>query len=529
MVAQAAISHNSPMFGAKSPRGFAFPRILIAGARVSLAFAFRHLRLRRPSVCAATTADLILKTYDRQTRLVAAAMLAWYGLGATAPSMAAATPPQPIARAGGLPITHPRPISPAVSFAATTPAGELTLGDAISRALANQALVLQAQHLVAAQAALRNAARAGVLPSLSLTGGGIWTQTRDSQPVLASANGAREVLGLIDLHVPVYSPSTYALEALARDRLMTARYRERQARLAVAAQVTVAYYRLALLDNEEQVWRRALRASRQLLDATKKSYRTGTRSRLDVTQAQLAVANARAGLDRTVPQARAASRVLALETGYASSSLPRLAGTRPPAVALPPSSAFDARAERAQPLLQVAASEIQAARDKVRLRQAARLPAVAIDGGYGLDTTEPPQARDLGWQTSVTVHMPLFGFGRNRDRIDAARESLMAMEAGKSALALTVHTRIAADHGSAEAADKAVQNERRIAQEAQAVSTMTRKGYLAGTLSALALSQAENNWVQARLAYAGAAIRARLARAQLALDAGTLPHSEKLP
>lgn len=455
---------------------------------------------------------------------VAAARALWIA----APCMAAAQNPG-FAVPGGGPQTPPRIAAPAMRPAADTPRPALTLRGALARALANQALIVQAQHQMAAQAALRKAARADVLPSLSLAAGGIWTQTRDSEPVFVSANGAREVVGQIRLHVPVYSPSTYALEALARAGVMTARYQEQEARLVVAAQVSAAYYRLARLNNEENVWRKARDAAQRLLTATQQSYRNGIRSRLDVAQAKLTLADAQAGLDRTVPQVQAASRVLGLEIGYAPEFPPRVSHIGPPASALWRSAVFDVKADRMQPLLRVADSEIQAARDTVRLRQAVRLPEVAVDGGYGLDTTAAPQARNLGWQAAVTVQMPLFGFGRERDRIDAARERLEALEAGKNALALTIHTRIAADYGSAQAADKSVRNERLIAREAQAVAAMTRKGYLLGTLSALALSQAENHWVQARLAYAGAAIRARLARTQLALDAGILPDSEAFP
>lgn len=525
MVAQASFFHNPYMYGGKSVRGFMFPRPLIAGARLPLAFVLRRVLPKR----VVTTNVRVMKTPCRQGRFLAVAILVGYGLGSVAPSMAASAHVQLAAPAGRLQTTRPRPVALKVFLSPAAPGRVLTLRDAISRALAHQALVLQAQHLAAAQAALRQAAHADLLPSLSLAGGGIWTQTRDSQPVFVSANGAREVLAQITLHVPVYSPSAYALEALARDRLMTARYRERQARLAVAAEVTAAYYRLALLDNEEKVWRRALRAAQQLRTATTKSYEAGTRSRLDVTQAELSVANAQAGLDRTVPLVRAAVRVLALETAYTPLSLPPLPRMAPPTGILPPSTVLDARADRRQPLIQVADSQIRAAKATVRLRQAARLPVVAVDGGYGVDTTNTPQARNLGWQAAVTLHMPLFGFGRNRDRIDAAREQRMAMEAGRDALLLNVHARIASDYGLAEAAEKAVQNERRIARDAQTVSAMTRKGYLIGTLSALALSQAENNWVQARLAYAGAAIRAQLAQAQLDLDVGTLPHSKEIP
>lgn len=405
-------------------------------------------------------------------------------------------------------------------------AADLTLGDAIQRALGNQALVQQARHLVAEKASLRKAAHADVLPSLSLAAGSIWTQTRNGQPVFVSANGAREMLGQVQLNIPLYAPQAYALETLAHNQLAVARYQERQARLVVAAQVTAAYYRLALWDNELAVWRKALGAAQELLVATRKSYQAGTRSRLDLTQARLTAAKARAGLEQTMPEADAARRVLALQTAYVPDTLPPLVPVTPPAVELPQEAVLTAQATRTQPLLQVAEGEIQAARAMLHYHQAARLPVVAANGAYGVDTATAPDARDLGWQASLTLQMPIFGFGRNRDRIAAAQEHLAAMEAGKGALMLQVHSRIAGDYGGAQAADNALRNDRTMAEESQAVYAMTRKGYLAGALSALALQQAENNWVQARLRLAGAAIRARLARAQLALDSGILPVGE---
>ena len=406
-------------------------------------------------------------------------------------------------------------------------AAEFTLGDALQRALANQALVQQAERVVAEKAALHRAAHADLLPSLSLAAGSIWTQTRNGRPLFVSANGAREVIGQIQLNIPLYAPQAYALQALAHNQLAVARYQERQARLLVAAQVTAAYYRLALWENEKSVWREALGAARELLSATQKSFQAGTRSRLDLTQARLTLAGVQAGLDQATPEAAAARRVLALQTDYPASELPALVPISPPAGGLPGETVLTTQASQAQPLLQVAEGEIQAARTLLRYHQAARLPVVGAMGAYGVDTTTVPQSRDLGWQGALTLQMPIFGFGRNRDRIAAAQEHLAAMEAGKRALLLQVQSRIAADYGAAQAADNALRNDRTMAQEAQAVYEMTRKGYLAGALSALALQQAENNWVQARLKLAGAAIRARLARAQLALDSGVLPKSEE--
>jgi outer membrane protein len=46
--------------------------------------------------------------------------------------------------------------------------------------------------------------------------------------------------------------------------------------------------------------------------------------------------------------------------------------------------------------------------------------------------------------------------------------------------------------------------------------------------STLAYNKQKNSWVQTQLQAAGAAIRARLTRAQLALDSGLLPDQRKL-
>ena len=407
------------------------------------------------------------------------------------------------------------------------PAPALSLDQAIQRALANQAQIRAAEHLVAQRAALQKAASADLLPALSLASGGIWAETESGQPLWASANGARELIGQLQLSIPLYVPQARAVETLAHDQVTVARYQARQARLLVAAEVTASYYRLALYTNEGDVWRGALAAARDILVATRKSYRAGARSRLDLTQARLTVSKAQAGLDQTLPLVAAARCVLALQTAYVSdAALPPLAAGTAPRRELPRQSALLDQADRTQPLLQVAEGEIRAAHALVRYHQAARLPAVQANLGYGWDTVGAPQSRNLGWGGSVMLRIPIFGFGRNRDRIDAAQENLAAMEAGKAALLLQIQSRIATDYGKAQATDNALRNDLTLAREAQAIYEMTRKGYLAGALSGLALQQAETNWVQAQLKLAGAAIRARLARAQLILDSGLLPADE---
>ncbi|MHB1631654.1 MAG: TolC family protein, partial [Acidithiobacillus sp.] len=88
----------------------------------------------------------------------------------------------------------------------TASADDLTLQSAIQRALVNQAVVQQAQHMIAERQDQGRAAHADLLPALSLSTGGVWTQTQNGQPRFVSANGARELIGQVRLQIPLYTP-----------------------------------------------------------------------------------------------------------------------------------------------------------------------------------------------------------------------------------------------------------------------------------------------------------------------------------
>ncbi|WP_077273586.1 TolC family protein [Acidithiobacillus thiooxidans] len=403
----------------------------------------------------------------------------------------------------------------------------LTLRNAIQRAEANQSIVQQAKHIVSERMDLRRAAHANLLPGISLVAGSIWSATRNGSPLFIASNAPREIIGQVQINIPLYSPQVNALQALARNQIDVARYQEDESRLLVAARVTTAYYRLALLHNECKVWRSALVSIQSLYKATKKGYQIGSYSRLDLAQTQLMLTHIRGGLRQVRVRITTARRILALQIGDSVDELPNLAVLAVPDVILPKEQAFDRQASQAQPLLLAAKAEVQVARSQLQFHRAARLPVVQGVGAYGIDTGTLPQTNDLGWQVGLTLHMPIFGFGRNRDRIAAAQEHLAAVESGKLALLLHIQSSIATDYGATQAALNALHNDQVVEQQAHLVYQMTRKGYLAGALSALDLQQAEKGWVQARLKLAGAAIGVRLAKARLALDTGVLPQTSE--
>ncbi|MDD2750020.1 TolC family protein [Acidithiobacillus sp.] len=401
-------------------------------------------------------------------------------------------------------------------------AAPLTLNQAINSALHNQATVQASRHQLKAQQDLSRSAEARLLPALSLNAATIWTQSRAGQPVFVGANGAREMLGQIRLNVPIYAPQTRALSKLDKDQVTIERFHLQQTRLAVAAQVSMTYYRLALSNNMIAIWRRALVAATQVFQATRDGYAAGTRSRLALKQAQLNLLRIQSKLKQTLAQSVAIRQVLALQTGLGG-HLPPLAKVSGPLKPLPDLSKFQSRAMQAQPLLRAADAQIQAAHAQLQFHQNARLPVFSANAAYGVDTATIPHSAQLGWQAGLSLQMPIFGFGRNRDQIAAAREQVAALQSAKSALQMQIRSRLEQDAGAARAASIALKNAGEIEYSAQAVYTMTRKGYLAGAESALALQQAEDAWVQAQLQATNAMIRARLTRTQLILDSGFLP------
>ncbi len=401
-------------------------------------------------------------------------------------------------------------------------AADLTLQQAITSALHSQASIQEAQHLLTAQQDRSRGAEARLLPSLSLNSAAIWTQTRAGQPLYVSANGARELMGQIHLRVPLYAPQIRALSKIAKNQTQIAQYQLHQARLLVAAQVSMSYYRLALDKQVIAVWNRAHIRAKQVYRATQEGYQNGTRSRLDLNEARLEVLHTRMVLDQARAQRAAVQQVLALQTGMGR-DLPALAQVHVPSVPLPDLQYIQKQAMHTQPLLQIADSQIQAARAHWHFRQAARLPTVTAQAAYGVDSATLPRSNQLGWQAGLSLQIPIFGFGRNRDQIAAAQEQVAAMQAAKTALQMQIRSRLTQEFASVQAATIALKAAGEIVQTARSVYHMTRKGYLAGAESGLALQQAENAWIQARLGQTDALIRDQLHRAQLALDSGRIP------
>lgn len=402
----------------------------------------------------------------------------------------------------------------------------LTLPAAITEALRTQPQVFQSAHTAAAGRDLSQAAHAVLLPQVSLAAGSIWSDSPNGQPLFIAGNAPREVIGQIHVSVPIYAPQLHALAKAAKDQSVINRSQETVTLLRVAAQVVNAYYQLNLLQTQTTIWRSTLNVAQKLYLDTHKAYKAGAVSQLDLTQSAILRNKARAGLEQTAAETRAATRLLNLQLGRAADGKIILSNRPEFASLLPSPSHLDTQAKQRQPLVQVADRQIALARAQIQVQRGATLPTINASAAYGVDTATAPRTGDLGWQGALTLSMPIFGFGAHQDRIAAAQEQ-GALRSARQALILQIDSQIAHDYGAAQAAEKTLNNARTTAHEAFSVYTMTRKGYFAGAFNALNLAQAEGSWVRARLRLASAQIAVQMTRAQLELDMGRYPTEKK--
>jgi outer membrane protein len=243
----------------------------------------------------------------------------------------------------------------------------LTLPAAITEALRTQPQVFQSAHTAAAGRDRSQAAHAVLLPQISLAAGSSWSESRNGQPLSVAANGPREVIGQIQVSVPLYAPQLHALAKAAKDQSAINRSQETETILRVAAQVVNAYYQLDLLQTQTTIWRSTLNVAQKLYLDTHKAYAAGAVSQLDLAQTALLRNKARAGLQQTAAETRAATRLLNLQLGRAPDGEIMLSNGQEFASPLLSPSLLDTQAKHMQPLVQVADRQIALGRAQIHV------------------------------------------------------------------------------------------------------------------------------------------------------------------
>jgi cobalt-zinc-cadmium efflux system outer membrane protein len=370
-------------------------------------------------------------------------------------------------------------------FAAPLPADTLTLDTALARALEASPHLRAARLEVEARRAL--ARQAGRLPNPVL----------DAEAENVAASGPEEV---------VLTAAVGQLVELGGDRAARRALARREADLAAADLALVRLERAALTRSRyaeavaAQARFRLAGASVELaqatLAATAEQVDAGDRSPLDQTRAEVALAEARAGVAGAEAGQQAAFARLATLWGEAP-DFDDVAALPPPEAAL----TFDVLAERLVGSASLAVWDVEHERRaaEVRLEEARRIPDVTVSAGYRRFTATGDQAAVVG------IAVPLPVFSRNGGAVAAARARLHVADAEREAVLAEARAALAEAHGALMAAyAEAAAYRTDVLPRAEDVVVRIEEGYRAGKFSLVDVLDAQRTLAAAQARYADA-------------------------
>lgn len=295
----------------------------------------------------------------------------------------------------------------------------------VQRALQQVPALASAQASARAQRAREGAAGAGYYPQVGLAANysrlqGVYPAPINGAPIDTGAANVtlRQELfnfGLTDAQVAAARAGAEASEAAARATAVQVAYNVRQAYLqwaqarALEAQTTIQ------VKNAETLRARA-----------ESFFKHGARPRIDVTRADVVLAQTKAALVDARNQVELARR--SLETAVGGGAI---AGTptfpAEPALVRQPLADLEALARQGHPTLASAGALVRGAQANVQLAHRLGMPDLSANALGGMRAQSLNAAPD--WQAGVNLAMPLYTGGQLQHQQRAAEEAVTAAQA----------------------------------------------------------------------------------------------------
>lgn len=384
-----------------------------------------------------------------------------------------AAPSSMIAQAasGSTPVPAPPP-EPTVE--------RILLSDAVSRAMANNTTVLTAIAEVRRADALVEQVRASALPTLNASGS--YARIDANQDISPYNN---QFTGAITISVPLLAPASWAQWAHARDSRKLASLSANRVRWLVAVAVARAYLALIAQHRVVELYLHASETAQAHLDNARLRHTEGLGSALDEARAEQEVRS-------NESREQSAYAMLAQLQG----ALGSLLGDSHPIDALqepnlPPLLDDEAAVAGAlqRPDLSSLLYGVQAGKKQLRLSFADFLPTLALTLGptaqlpalYG--TTPPlPGATPwlLGWQTQVSMNVPLYDSGLRYGLLHERRALLTQTEVSLQGALKQVRIDIATNRESLNRATRALAQANQAAVLAQRALSIAQLSYQNG-------------------------------------------------
>jgi outer membrane protein len=416
--------------------------------------------------------------------------------------------------------------TPAAAQQASAPQGlEVTLTEAIQRALQVQPAMIQARGVVRDAAAARRVAYGAFLPSLSISSDASRNSTprRDPNTDVVYPPGYTYSVGLSASLVQFNPFRRLADRSATSSSVQAAEAAAVNQRFATTLDTKTAFY--AAIANEElvRVAESQVRRAQQQLQISVEKLRAGSATRSDSLRSRVDYGNARIALLEAQANLATAQANLGRQIGLAQPVRAVPDTALPP---LPDTAALRATALETAPLVEQATSRARAAGAQVIAARSQYLPSLTISYTNNQNSLDAPWQglgnynETFNWRFGLS--WPLFnGFAREQAQVTAstARDLAQANEADArrqvnaqltqqlAALATTYEQiSIAQDNLAAATEDLRVQNERYRVGAATILDLLT---------SQAALTQAQVNVVQTRFNYL-------IARAQVEATVGRM-------
>ena len=407
----------------------------------------------------------------------------------------------------------------------------ITLPDALTRAQANEPQFRAALTDYGVAKENRVQTRAALLPNVNYNAGFIYTQGNGtSSGRFIAANGVHEYLSEGNAHqaLSLQNVAEYR-RAGAEEALAKARYEIATRGLAVA--VTQAYYGSVVAQRKYSTAQRAAAEAQHFFDITQKLERGGEVAHSDTIKAQLQQQQQQRALQEAqleMERSRLELAVLIFPNFNENfTTVDDLENLGP----LPLYQEIEALAGNNNPQLRVALAQLRAANQEVAAAWGGFLPSMTFDYFYGIDANhfavnglDPStgrNVRNLGYEATATLELPIWNWGAGRSKVKSAD-----LQRNQAKVELSFAQRkMAADlknlYSESQTARSELESLRQSSDLAGESLRLTTLRYQAGEASVLEVVDAQNTLTLAQNALGDGQVRYRVAIANLQTLTGT--------
>jgi outer membrane protein len=405
-----------------------------------------------------------------------------------------------------------------VAEEAAPAAGRLTLQEAITIALGHHPSLLAARGVLQVQQALVGVARSNLLPQLNL--GSDYARATDNHsrfgtiPAVNSGESSNSYRANLSLQQLIFDfGKTSADVAAARENMKGSELSEEDSRQTVVVNVKVAYYGLLAARHLMQVQEETVRQSKEHLDQTEGFYHAGTRTRFDVTNAEVTLTNAQLALIKARNLVEVTRVTLANAMGVPDQPIGGLEE-------LLTFEKFEISEEQAlkeglsaRPDLRSLSAQRLAAEASVRSAQRTYFPVLSGIADYNYGGHTFPLVRN--WDAGVNLTIPIFSGLLTQSQVAEARGNLMVAGANEETLRQQVILEIHRTFSTLQEAEERVRTSDVVVRQAQENLDLANGRFQAGVGTSIEQTDAQVLLTNAKTAQIQALFDDRVAAAAL--------------